>query len=89
MKLLIRNGRSLLHGLICIILLPRRKNHQKFEVTTAKEINKCKMFLHFSAFEYLIRRNQPEFLKSCLNLSHIIQERVLLTNFRQLSNGCF
>ena len=38
-----------------------KANHQKFEVITAKEIAKCKMFLHLYAFEHLIRGNQPEF----------------------------
>ena len=41
---------------------PQQQNHKKFEVITAKEIDKCKMFLHFYAFEHLIRRNQPEFV---------------------------
>ena len=45
----------------CIIPLARYQNQQKFEVTKAKEINKCKMFLHFYAYEHLIRRDQPEF----------------------------
>ena len=35
--------------------------YEKFEITTAKEINKCKMFLYFSAANHLIRRNQVEF----------------------------
>ena len=62
MKLLMKNGRSLLNRLTCITLLSGKQSHQKFEVTTAKEMNKCKMFLHFYAFEHLIRGNQPEFL---------------------------
>ena len=61
-RLLIKNGQSLFNRLICIILPSRWQNHQKFEVTTAKEINKCKMFLHFYAFKHLIRGSQPEFL---------------------------
>ena len=48
--------------LICITLLPPQQNHQTFEVTTAKEINKRKICLDFYAFEHLIGRNQPEFL---------------------------
>ena len=36
-------------------------NPQKFEVTEAKKTNKWKMFLHFYNFEYLIRRNPPQF----------------------------
>ena len=46
--------------IICIILLSRWQNHQKFEVI--KSINKCKMFLHFYAFEHVNIRNQPGFL---------------------------
>ena len=38
--------------------------YEKFEITTAKEINKCKMFLYFSAANHLIRRNQAEFSKA-------------------------
>ena len=42
------------------------------------------MFLHFYAFEHLIRGSQPEFLMVRSGL-----KRVLSTNFRKLSNGCF
>ena len=42
---------------ICIM-----QNQQKFEVTQAKKIKKCQIFLHFYAFEHLNIRNQPEFL---------------------------
>ena len=55
------NSWSLLNRLICRILLSCWQNHSKFEVTEAKEINKCKMFLHFYAFIHFIRRNQSEF----------------------------
>ena len=75
MKLLMKNGLSLLNSLICIILLSRKQNFQKFEVTTAKEINKCKMFLHFYTFEHLIRGNQSEFFTVRLDLRNITQER--------------
>ena len=47
---------------ICIILLSRQQNQQKFEVTQAKKIKKYQMFLHFYAFEHLNIRNQPAFL---------------------------
>ena len=50
------------------------------------------MFLHFYAFEHLIRGNQPEFLmvRSGLEKYHPRKKkRVLLTNFRKLSNGYF
>ena len=48
------------------------------------------MFLHFYAFEHLIRRNQPEFSMVWSELEILPKkERVLLTNFRKLSNGYF
>ena len=50
------------------------------------------MFLHFYAFEHVIRGNQPEFLmvRSGLKKYHPRKKkRVLLTNFRKLSNGYF
>lgn len=55
----------------------------------AKETIKCKMFLHFHAFEYVIRRNQPEFsmVWSGPEKYHLIKkERVFLANIRKLSD---
>ena len=49
------------------------------------------MFLFFSAAKHLISRNQAEILmvRSGLEQYQPISERVLLTNFRKLSNECF
>ena len=44
MEPLLKNGRSLLNRLLCVNVLSRQKNRQKFEVTTAKEINRYEMF---------------------------------------------
>lgn len=55
----------------------------------AKETIKCKMFLHFHAFEHVIRRNQPEFsmVWSGPEKYHLIKkERVFLANIRKLSD---
>ena len=48
------------------------------------------MFLHFFAFEH-VRRNQPEIFNGLVWTWEISpkKERVLLTNFRKLSNWCF
>ena len=46
------------------------------------------MFLHFYAFEHLIRGNQPEFLNGPVWAWEISpkKESALLTNFKKLSN---
>ena len=65
------------------------QNHQNSEVTMAKETIKCKMFLHFHAFEHVIRRNQPEFsmVWSGPEKYHPIKkERVFLANTRKPSD---
>ena len=41
--------------------LSRSQNCKKFEVTTAKKINRSKIFLYFSVAKHLIRKNPAEF----------------------------
>ena len=85
MEPLMWNGRSLFNRLICIILLSRQQNLQKFEVTTAKEINKCKMVWYFCAFEHLIWRNQPKFLMVWTGLEkyHSLKKEYIFNQFQK------
>ena len=72
-RLHLSNRSEFAQQVICIILLSRKQNQKKFEVTQPKKIKKYQMFLHFYAFEHFNIRNQPEFLmvRSGLEKYHV------------------
>ena len=84
------NGRSLLNRPICIVLRSYQQNRQSLKSRRGRKLisARCaRCFLHYYAFEHLIRRNQPEFaiVWSGLQKYHPRKKEY----FRKLSNGCF